>query len=210
MIELFFPHIHFSNIPSYNLTHVRNASRDSKQDCFLEADWQRLIHSVQDNLLSYKVVTGGAVIFSNAKNMTSETGIDSSIQDFGYPRPLTQYVIKIENPPDLVQLSSIPDQRILVELVKLLDVPNRGWAAHILIAKMLGHDSVSSDSRERWWIEKGKTGKAKKFWESYIQRVKPTLQWKSDWGYYRHISPNGRLIEYCPQSEVCVLPNPKK
>jgi hypothetical protein len=205
MIELFFQHIHLSSIPFSNLAHISIASRDLTKECFLQADWQRLMHSVQDNLLSYKVVTGGAVIFSSMKNTTSGKEVNPSSQDFGYPRPLTQYIIKIESSPDLVQLSSIPDQRILVELAKLLDVPKRAWAAHILIAKMLGHDSVSSDSRERWWIEEGKTGKAKKFWINYIQRVKPTLQWKSDWGYYRHISPNGRLIEYCPQSEVCLV-----
>jgi hypothetical protein len=120
------------------------------QNCSFEANWLSLIQFVQDDALKYKTVAGGGIVYSDTPILITEEIFHSSgFLDF--PPPLTQYVIQIERSPELVELSSIPDRRILDELIKLLDKPNRAWAAHILIGKLLGHDSVDQDNGMHEW-----------------------------------------------------------
>jgi hypothetical protein len=182
MIEFFFLHIDAINLISRIPIQESNLTVLA-QNCSFEATWYPLINFVQDDLLKYKSVFGGSIDYSELEHIeVDEKKVNPELFP-GYPRLLTQDVIQIENPPELVELSNIPDQRILDELVKLLDEPNRGWAAHILIGKLLGHYAVSFDSKEKWWEEEGKTGKAKQAWTTYIQKVKPTMEWDPNWGY---------------------------
>jgi hypothetical protein len=199
-------------------------------NCFLKPNWQPLLQYVQDNLIEYE--TNAAQPF--ASETSDQRILDSDFQrklaegylkdgGIGY-RALTlpQYVLVVNGPPELAQLLSIPDQQILDELTSLLDVLGRGWAAHILISKLMGEQFVSVYDpnqsgveligKERiayWWEKEGKTGKAKKFWQDYINIVKPTMKWQADPGYYKHIRPNGTLAEYCPRDTLCYIRLPK-
>ncbi len=105
--------------------------------------------------------------------------------------------IFIQNPAKLYYLSNTSDLKIFDELVKLLEEPDRAWAANVTIAKMLGltgldrHTLIYETTPQKWWETEGKTGKAKKEWTVYLQKVKPTLKWQPLGGYYEHRTPNG-------------------
>jgi hypothetical protein len=106
--------------------------------------------------------------------------------------------IFIINPHKVYWLSNSNDQRILDELINLLDEPNRAWAAHITLSKMLGITGLSSKvdriSPSQWWELEGKTQKAKQEWTQYLQKVKPSMVWNPLGGYYKHRAPDGRFI----------------
>lgn len=105
--------------------------------------------------------------------------------------------IFIQYPVKLYRLSNNNDPNIFDELVKLLDDPDRAWAANITIAKMLGltgldrQTLVYETTPQQWWEAEGKTGKAKREWIAYLQKVKPTLKWSPLGGYYKHRTPSG-------------------
>jgi hypothetical protein len=107
------------------------------------------------------------------------------------PSPRHENRIFILSPPELVQLSSIGDVKILDKLVELTDVPGKAWAAHVLIAKMLGFSEIRSIP-ENWWQTEGKTGIAKKKWTNYIRQIKPTLHWDSKKRYFVYKDLNGK------------------
>jgi hypothetical protein len=113
---------------------------------------------------------------------------------------LYDFRIFIQNPTKLYYLSNTNDPKILDELVKLLDQPSRGWAANITIAKMLGltgldrRTFVYETTPQKWWETEGKTGKAKREWATYLQKVKPTLKWSPLGGYYEHRAPDGHDV----------------
>jgi hypothetical protein len=102
-------------------------------DCSHETQWRKLIPFVRDDLLRFRVVIVGEATFINVNNNAPIKEIPSTNidPDPTYPRPitLTQCAIIIENSPELIQLSSIPNEQVLNELIKLLDVPRRGWSA---------------------------------------------------------------------------------
>jgi hypothetical protein len=128
----------------------------------------------------------------------------------------------IKNPPELVQLSNINDTRIFDELLRLLNYPDRAWAANILLGKMMGLPPVSIEvevlhnlswdnggtlkynskrvSPVRWWETEGKTLHAKKAWITYFRKVKPTMKWHKveveghNYSYFRHTMPNGLKV----------------
>jgi hypothetical protein len=130
--------------------------------------------------------------------------------------------IIIENPPELVQLSNVNDIRIFDELLRLLNYPDRAWAANILLGKLMGlppisievevlhslalrrDGSLNYDSKRvspvKWWETEGKTLHAKKAWITYLRKVKPTMKWHReevaghDYFYFRHITPDGRKV----------------
>jgi hypothetical protein len=106
--------------------------------------------------------------------------------------------IFIINPPQAYRLSNFNDQKILDALVGLLDDPNRAWAAHVTLAKMLGITGISSKidqtTPNQWWELEGKTQKAKQEWTQYLQNVKPSMIWSPSGGYYKHRAPDGRFI----------------
>jgi hypothetical protein len=106
--------------------------------------------------------------------------------------------IFIINPPQAYRLSNFNNQKILDVLVGLLDDPNRAWAAHVTLAKMLGITGISSKidqtTPNQWWELEGKTQKAKQEWTQYLQNVKPSVVWNPLGGYYKHPAPDGRFI----------------
>jgi hypothetical protein len=114
----------------------------------------------------------------------------------GLPLPISPIGtrIVIRNSSELIQLSNIGDIRVIEELVKLLDVPGQGWAAQVLIWKMMGRPNVSSTA-EKWWQAEGQIGKAKKDWAAYIQKVKPSMRWNKERQYFRYVTPSGRVMD---------------
>jgi hypothetical protein len=107
--------------------------------------------------------------------------------------------IFILNSPKIYWLSNTNDPKVLDELVQLLDVPDRAWAANVTLAKMLGKASLGDfeirvDKAEQWWETGGKTGKAKQEWAAYLDKVRPTLKWSVLGGYYKHITPEGEKV----------------
>jgi hypothetical protein len=118
--------------------------------------------------------------------MTTDSILRSEIRTF------------IINPNKVYWLSNSNDQRILDELINLLDDPNRAWAANITLSKMLGITGLSSKidqiTLKQWWELEGKTQKAKQEWTQYIQKVKSSMVWSSLGGYYKHRAPDGRFI----------------
>jgi hypothetical protein len=217
-------------LQNYSLEKLISSPVFISSNCSLESNWQPLLKYVQDNLIEYET--------DSTKPFASETR-DKRMLDSDFQRKLAegylkdggigyhalilpQYVLVINDPPELDQLLSIPDQRILDELSSLLDVAGRGWAAHVLISKLMGEQFVNIYNpnqsgvelvgKERiayWWEKEGKTGKARKFWQNYINTVRPSMKWQADPGYYKHIRPNGTLAEYCPRDTLCYIRPPK-
>jgi hypothetical protein len=103
--------------------------------------------------------------------------------------------IFILNPSKVYWLSNIDDPKVLDELVKLLDDPNRGWAANVILSKMMGitglGQGIDEVSPAQWWDVEGKTGKSKQEWSAYLQKVRPTMRWSILGGYYKHQTPDG-------------------
>lgn len=101
----------------------------------------------------------------------------------------------IQSPSKVYKLSNINDFRIIDELLKLMDNPARAWAAHVVIAKMMGSSglitSVGTISPQEWWETEGKTGKAKQAWIDYLKQVKPTMKWIPLGGHYQYLRPYG-------------------
>jgi hypothetical protein len=106
--------------------------------------------------------------------------------------------IFIINPRKVYWLTNSNDQKILDELINLLDDPNRAWAANITLSKMLGITGLSSKidqiTPNQWWELEGKTQKAKQEWIQYLQKVKSSMVWSPLGGYYKHRAPDGRFI----------------
>jgi hypothetical protein len=192
------------------------------QQCSLAVQWQPLMQYVQDDLInSYTDITNPFAYENFLDPEAERKSPEAYLKDggIGYRNMLPQFELVIQGPPPLVFLSKIPDPKILDELVELLDVPGRAWAAHVLLSKLLGQGSVTifnpdqpgvefvgQDLINYWWETEGKTGKAKQNLQIYLQKVKPTLEWRSDPGYYRHIRPNGTVVEFCPRATTCYIP----
>ncbi|MGB7414277.1 MAG: hypothetical protein WA902_08720 [Thermosynechococcaceae cyanobacterium] len=100
----------------------------------------------------------------------------------------------IQGPVKAYKLSYVNDPRVLDELINLLTVEDRAWAAHIIIHKMLGVELLDK-SPEQWWLEEGQTGKEKEYWTQYLKEVRPSLVWNPIWGYYKHRSPKGYDVD---------------
>jgi hypothetical protein len=104
----------------------------------------------------------------------------------------------IINPAKVYWLSYSKDPRILDALITLLDDPDRAWAAHVVLSKMLGITGLSSRidqiTPHQWWELEGKTRKAQQAWTQYLQKVKSSMVWSPAGGYYKHRAPDGRFI----------------
>jgi hypothetical protein len=147
------------------------------------SSWERLLSFVENQKIRYSI-KDTLILMSENFNMDKE-----SIP--WAPSPRHENRILILSPPELVQLSSIGDTKILDKLVDLTDVPGKAWAAHVLTAKMLGFSDIKS-TPETWWQAEGKTGIAKKKWTNYIRQIKPTLHWDSKKRYFVYKDLNGK------------------
>jgi hypothetical protein len=155
--------------------------------------WTELIKSVWNSQIKFKVYW-----------VKSETYIRINIPEGSPPPPIPISTgpmeressrVFIQGPSKVYQLSNINEPKILDGLLKLMDNPDRAWAAHIVIAKMLGISglitSVDMISPQNWWELEGKTGKAKQAWIDYLKKIKPTMQWIPLGGHYRYERPEG-------------------
>jgi hypothetical protein len=183
------------------------------QLCAVDCSWKPLLEAVRNDKLQFR---------------EQEISIRSSNEYIrpvggGLP-PIPELRIRtiIENPPELVQLSNVNDIRIFDELLRLLNYPDRAWAANILLGKMMGLPPISIEvevlhnlswdnggtlkykskrvSPIRWWETEGKTLHAKKAWITYLRKVKSTMKWHKveveghNYSYFRHIMPNGLKV----------------
>ncbi len=184
-----------------------------QQLCEQDCNWKRLLGAVRNDKLQFRE--------KEISIRSSDEYIRSN--EHGLPGiPELDIKTIIENPPELVQLSNVNDPRIFDELLRLLNYPDRAWAANILLGKMMGLPAISIevevlhsfalrrdgslnyDSKQispvKWWEKEGKTLHAKKAWITYLRKVKPTMKWhqvKVDghkYSYFRHITPDGRKV----------------
>jgi hypothetical protein len=145
-------------------------------------NWEKLLYFVENQKIRY-LSKDTLILMGESFNLDKEN-IPWA------PSPRHENRIFILNPPELVQLSNIGDVKILEKLVELTDIPGKAWAAHVLIAKMLGFSDIKSIS-DTWWKTEGKTGIAQKKWTKYISQIKPTLHWDSQKKYFTYKDPNG-------------------
>ncbi|MGB7414431.1 MAG: hypothetical protein WA902_09510 [Thermosynechococcaceae cyanobacterium] len=114
---------------------------------------------------------------------------------FDYDYSLRVFIL---NSSKIYWLSNTNDPKVLDALVQLLDIPDRAWAANVVLAKMMGNTGLGFEVREskanQWWEAEGKTGKAKQEWAAYLEKVKPTMKWSVLGGYYKHITPSGETV----------------
>lgn len=165
------------------------------------SQWMDLLDGVQNNQLQYQIKWVDTLTYRIIGDVRSSqpppipVGIPLDA-DFGaHPPPSIRSQIVIKNPVKAYRISYTNDPQILYELINLMEVKERAWAANIVVSKMLGLTSETDLSPERWWIEKGQTGEAKQQWTTYLNKVSSSLKWSSIWGYYKHITPDGNKVD---------------
>lgn len=87
--------------------------------------------------------------------------------------------VVLTGPPELIAHLSAPDVGTLDALVRLLDDPQRSWAAQVALAALTGREGkiVESAAAEpgRWRETLGKTSRER--WQSWLRDAKPKLTW---------------------------------
>jgi len=90
--------------------------------------------------------------------------------------------VVVTGPESLVRLVAAGEVRVLDELISMLDVRERAWAAEVLLAAMTGHESdiVNSFSTEpdAWWDTMG--GSAPRRWKNWLEMVRGRLVWNPE------------------------------
>ena len=94
--------------------------------------------------------------------------------------PTLEREIIITSPPELVDLSRTGDKSILEDLVRLLNDPERAWAAEVVLAAMTGNEqdmvnSFATVSNEWRDSELGRT--AHERWSKWLDKNKDNLEW---------------------------------
>jgi hypothetical protein len=173
------------------------------------SDWHSLLKDVYDNQLDFEVK--GVTIHRRNGGYFKRIGLIDPLLDQPPRIPpgetkLPDYYnyyydnrVFILNSPKIYWLSNTNNPKILDELIQLLDVPGRAWAANVILAKMFGKASLGDfdirvNKASQWWETKGKVGKAKREWAAYLKQVRSTLRWSNVGGYYKHTSPNGEKV----------------
>lgn len=174
-----------------------------------DSHWQSLLEGVYDDQLEFEVK--GVTMHRRDGGYFKQIGLIDPLLDQPLRIPLGETKLPdyynyyrenrvfILNSPKIYWLSNTNNPKILDELIKLLDVPGRAWAANVILAKMLGKASLGDfdirvDKASQWWESKGKVGKAKQEWAAYLKQVKPTLRWSAVGGYYKHTGPSGEKV----------------
>ena len=87
--------------------------------------------------------------------------------------------VVVTGPPELVVLSRTGDLRVLDELVKILEEPDRAWAAEVLLAAMTRREEKMVDSfaatPDEWRDAVGKT--ACERWNTWLRETRRKLVW---------------------------------
>lgn len=82
---------------------------------------------------------------------------------------------------DLVELCEKGDVCVLDDLVKILNEPDRAWAAVVLLAALTRREEKIVDSfatiPDEWWDSLGRT--AYERWNSWLKEAKEKLVWNS-------------------------------
>jgi hypothetical protein len=87
--------------------------------------------------------------------------------------------IVVTGPPELVELSRQGDPAVLAQLVKLLQDPDRAWAAAVLLAALTGREAdlvnAFAAHPDQWWDSAGHTAYAR--WTTWLSASTDTLIW---------------------------------
>ncbi len=165
----------------------------AQQQSSISTTWMELLDSVQDSKIKFKVYWVRTKTYEIIKVLDGSPPPPISVGLGSGAREGSR--VFIQSPSKVYKLSNINDFRIIDELLKLMDKPGRAWAAHVVIAKMMGSSglitSVGMISPQEWWKTEGKTGKAKQAWVDFLRQVKPTMQWIPLGGHYRYQRPYG-------------------
>jgi len=98
----------------------------------------------------------------------------------GSPFATLERRIVVTGPPELVELASSGDVLMLDELVKLMNDPDRAWAAGVLLAAMTRREEKMVDSfaaaPDQWWNTVGKTSHQR--WSTWLKEARG-LEWDS-------------------------------
>lgn len=90
--------------------------------------------------------------------------------------------VLVTSPPELVNLSGIGDLHVLDELVKLLQKPDRAWAAVVILAAMTRREEKIVDdfatNPDEWWNSVGQT--AFERWSVWLSGARGKLVWDSE------------------------------
>jgi hypothetical protein len=87
--------------------------------------------------------------------------------------------VVVTGPPELVALSHSGDLAVLAALVKLLQDPDRAWAAAVLLAALTGREAdlvnAFAAHPEEWWDSAGHTAYAR--WTTWLGAATDKLIW---------------------------------
>jgi hypothetical protein len=110
----------------------------------------------------------------------------STFRPPGSTRAVIGRRVKVTAPPALVTMSQTDDLTILDELVPLLSIRERAWAAEVMLAAMTGHeaDLVGNYGGEpNAWIDTiGATARDR--WSRWLAEHRAALTWDAESGSY--------------------------
>jgi hypothetical protein len=90
--------------------------------------------------------------------------------------------VVVTGPPELVELCGTGDVRVLNELVRFLEDPNRAWAAMVSLAAMTRREEKIVDSfaanPDDWWNSLGKTAYDR--WTRWLDESRDKLIWDAN------------------------------
>jgi hypothetical protein len=87
--------------------------------------------------------------------------------------------VKVVQPPEVVQLATTGDVRVLDELVKLLRMRERAWAAEVVLAAMTDREADLVGfytGRPDAWID-GQGATAAERWQAWLAEHRERLAW---------------------------------
>jgi hypothetical protein len=90
--------------------------------------------------------------------------------------------VVITGPPELVQLAQSGRKEYLEDLIALLKVPDRAWAAEVMLAAMTHREEKLVDAFQAnpdgWWDALGKTSYER--WSKWFEDARDRLEWDGD------------------------------
>jgi hypothetical protein len=98
------------------------------------------------------------------------------------PMPTMGRHVVVTGPPEVMELMSLGDVRVLEELANLLPKPKRAWAAEVVLASLTHHEEdlvnafAADPKRWRESVGKGAYGR----WSEWLESRRGKLIWNPD------------------------------